>query len=64
MVPRAAAASALHVPDEDLAALIEARRDPDAEGLYLSPSSPEAVVHLEAVVRELVGAYAVAQALA
>jgi uncharacterized lipoprotein YddW (UPF0748 family) len=59
MVPRSAAASALHASGQDLAALIEARRDPDAEGLYLSPSAPEAVAHLEAVVRELVGAYAV-----
>ena len=59
MVPRSAAGAALHTAGQELAALIEARRDPDAEGLYLSPSSPEAVAHLEAVVRELVGAYAV-----
>jgi uncharacterized lipoprotein YddW (UPF0748 family) len=59
MVPRSAAARALETPLRDLAALIEARRDPDAEGFYLSPSAPGAVTHLEAVVRELVGAYAV-----
>jgi len=59
MVPRSAAAAALETPPADLAALIEARRDPDAEGLYLSPSAPGAVTHLDAVVRELVGAYAV-----
>jgi uncharacterized lipoprotein YddW (UPF0748 family) len=59
MVPRPAASRALETPRQDLAGLIEARRDPDAEGFYLSPSSPEAVAHLEAVVRELVGAYAV-----
>jgi uncharacterized lipoprotein YddW (UPF0748 family) len=59
MVPRSAAARALETPPPELAALIEARRDPDAEGLYLSPSAPGAVTHLDAVVRELVGAYAV-----
>ena len=59
MVPRAAAAAALHTPPAHLAALIEARRDPDAEGLYLAPSAPGAVSHLDAIVRELVGAYAV-----
>jgi uncharacterized lipoprotein YddW (UPF0748 family) len=59
MVPRSAASTALEAPPADLVALIEARRDPDAEGLYLSPSAPGAVTHLEAVVREIVGAYAV-----
>ena len=59
MVPRSAAARALEARPAELLALIEARRDPDAEGLYLSPSVPEAAAHLEAVVRELVGAYAV-----
>jgi uncharacterized lipoprotein YddW (UPF0748 family) len=59
MVPRSAAARALETPPAELAALIEARRDPDAEGLYLSPFAPGAVTHLDAVVRELVGAYAV-----
>jgi uncharacterized lipoprotein YddW (UPF0748 family) len=59
MVPRSAAAEALGTRPGDLAALIESRRDPDAEGFYLSPSAPGAVSHLEAVVHELVGAYAV-----
>ena len=59
MVPRSAAARALETRAGDLAALIEARRDPDAEGLYLSPSAPGAVSHLDAVVRELVTAYGV-----
>lgn len=59
MVPRPAAVQALETPPAELAALIEARRDPDAEGLYLSPFAPGAVTHLDAVVRELVGAYAV-----
>ena len=59
MVPRSAAATALETPPADLVTLIEARRDPDAEGLYLSPSAPGAVNHSEAVVRELLGAYAV-----
>jgi uncharacterized lipoprotein YddW (UPF0748 family) len=59
MVPRAAAARALDVPRPQLAGVIEARRTADVEGFYLSPSSPEAVAHLEAVVRELVAAYPV-----
>ncbi len=59
MVPRTAAATALETPPADLVRLIEARRDPDAEGLYLSPSAPGVATHLDAVVRELVGAYAV-----
>jgi uncharacterized lipoprotein YddW (UPF0748 family) len=59
MVPRTAAAIALETTPAALVRLIEARRDPDAEGLYLSPSAPGVVTHLEAVVRELVGAYAV-----
>jgi uncharacterized lipoprotein YddW (UPF0748 family) len=59
MVPRPAAARALRTRPGSLPALIEARRDPDAEGFYLSPSSPGAAAHLEDVVRELVGAYPV-----
>lgn len=59
MVPRAAAARALDTRGRSLAFLIEARHGPDAEGFYLSPSAPEAVAHLDAVVRELVSAYAV-----
>ena len=59
MVPRSAAARALETPPAELLALIEARRDADAEGIYLSPAAPGAVAHLDDVVRELVGAYAV-----
>jgi uncharacterized lipoprotein YddW (UPF0748 family) len=59
MVPRSAATRALETPPAGLVALIEARRDPDAEGLYLSPFAPGAVTHLDGVVRELLGAYAV-----
>lgn len=35
------------------------RADPDVEGFYLSPSAPGVGDHLEAVVRELLGEYAV-----
>jgi uncharacterized lipoprotein YddW (UPF0748 family) len=59
MVPRAAAGAALRARPMTLPSLIEARRDADAEGFYLSPSAPGAAAHLDAVVRELVGAYAV-----
>lgn len=59
MVPRSAAHVALRTRPSALPALIEARRDPDAEGFYLSPSSPGAAAHLEGMVRELAGRYAV-----
>src|SRR5258708_15392985 len=40
--------------------MIEGYREPrDAEGLYLSPSAPEAAAHLEQVVSEIVRGYAV-----
>jgi len=59
MAPRAVAARALRRPPAALPALIAARRDADVEGFYLSPSSPGAAAHLEAVVRELVESYPV-----
>jgi uncharacterized lipoprotein YddW (UPF0748 family) len=60
MVPRAAAQAALTAPRSALPALIERYREQtDAEGLYLSPSAPGAVAHLESVVGELLRAYAV-----
>jgi len=59
MVPRSAAAVALRTRPMALPALIERRRDPDAEGFYLSPSSPGAAAHLESMVGELLGRYAV-----
>jgi uncharacterized lipoprotein YddW (UPF0748 family) len=59
MVPREAARAALAAPSDRLIALVARHSSPDAEGLYLSPSAPEVGEHLEAVVRELLGAYAV-----
>src|SRR5262249_54176884 len=60
MVPKGAAAAALRAARGDLPALIERyREESDAEGLYLSPSAPGAVAHLEQVVSELVRAYPV-----
>jgi uncharacterized lipoprotein YddW (UPF0748 family) len=60
MVPKDAAAAALRASGGDLVSLIERHRDEsDAEGLYLSPSAPGAVAHLEQVVSELVRGYAV-----
>lgn len=60
MVPKGAAAEALSAPGGDLVRLIERyREESDAEGLYLSPSAPGAVAHLEQVVSELVRGYAV-----
>ena len=60
MVPKAAAQAAFHLPRSALPSLIERYRDQtDAEGLYLSPSAPGAVAHLEDVVGELVRAYPV-----
>jgi len=59
MVPRAAARSTVPKDPKGLLWLIRqaSRTDPDVEGFYLSPSSPEVQAHLEAVVRELVGRY-------
>jgi uncharacterized lipoprotein YddW (UPF0748 family) len=60
MVPKDAARVALSAPRADLVTIIERYRDEsDSEGLYLSPSAPGAVAHLEQVVSELVRAYAV-----
>ena len=60
MVPKAAAQAAMSVPRSALPALIERYREQsDAEGLYLSPSAPGAVAHLEDVVGELLRAYPV-----
>jgi uncharacterized lipoprotein YddW (UPF0748 family) len=60
MVPKDGAPSALRASPGDLVRIIERYRDAtDAEGLYLSPSAPGAVAHLEQVVSELVRGYAV-----
>jgi len=60
MVPRAAASAALTGSASELPALLERyRQESDAEGLYLSPSAPGAVAHLEQVVSELVRSYRV-----
>jgi uncharacterized lipoprotein YddW (UPF0748 family) len=61
MVPRAAAARALSTPASSLLAVVgqAGRTAGEAEGYYLSPSAPGVSEHLEAVVRELVRAYAV-----
>jgi uncharacterized lipoprotein YddW (UPF0748 family) len=60
MVPKDGAASALRASRGDLVHIIERYREAtDAEGLYLSPSAPGAVAHLEQVVSELVRGYAV-----
>ncbi len=61
MVPRSEAAAAFDAsPRRRLQLVARAgRREADVEGYYLSPSVPEAVDHLEAVVRELVRSYPV-----
>lgn len=59
MVPRSTARAALDAPLVSLSSLVEGARDPDVEGLYLSPAHPAVAAHLEAVVRELVSGYAV-----
>ena len=60
MVPKDGAASALSASRGDLVRVIERYRDAtDSEGLYLSPSAPGAVAHLEQVVSELVRGYPV-----
>ena len=59
MVPRGAARAALAAPTDRLIALVARHSSADAEGLYLSPSVPQVGEHLEAVVRELLRAYAV-----
>jgi len=59
MVPRSAARAALVANGQELIALVARNSTPDAEGLYLSPSSLEVGDHLEAVVRELLRSYPV-----
>ena len=61
MVPRSEASQAIEAsPRQRLKMVARAgRREADVEGYYLSPSVPEAVDHLEAVVRELVRSYPV-----
>jgi len=59
MVPRSAARAALAERGQGLLALVARHSSADAEGLYLSPSSPGVGDHLEAVVRELLRSYPV-----
>jgi uncharacterized lipoprotein YddW (UPF0748 family) len=61
MVPRSEAQASFEIsPRRLLRRVAQAgRRTADVEGYYLSPSVPEAVDHLEAVVRELVRSYPV-----
>lgn len=60
MIARSAAPAALSAPRDALLAQarLSANGD-DVEGYYLSPSAPGVSDHLEAVVRELLGRYAV-----
>ena len=60
MVPRSVAGAALRARERDLRALVgaAARNDVDVEGYYVSPASAAVGAHLTAVVRELVGNYA------
>jgi uncharacterized lipoprotein YddW (UPF0748 family) len=58
MVPRGGAAAVLRDPGRTLS-IVEAWRDDDAEGFYLSPSAPGVAAHLDEVVRELLSAYPV-----
>jgi uncharacterized lipoprotein YddW (UPF0748 family) len=59
MVPRSVAREAFDAPPRRRLQLVAraGRREGDVEGYYLSPSVPEAVDHLESVVRELVRSY-------
>src|SRR5262245_13051513 len=61
MVPRSAAAPALSASGARLLRLVyqAARNEGEAEGYYLSPSAPGVGEHLQKVVRELLGRYAV-----
>jgi uncharacterized lipoprotein YddW (UPF0748 family) len=60
MIPRGVAAAALHTFGEGRRRLVrDAAQGGDAEGYYLSPWAQGVAQHLEAIVRELVGAYAV-----
>jgi uncharacterized lipoprotein YddW (UPF0748 family) len=51
MVPRSTARAALDAPLVSLSSLVEGARNPDVEGLYLSPANPAVAAHLESVVR-------------
>lgn len=59
MVPKSQARAAFDASPQRRLRLVEVagRREGDVEGYYLSPSVPEAVDHLEQVVRELVAFY-------
>jgi uncharacterized lipoprotein YddW (UPF0748 family) len=61
MVPRGVSAAALSASGPRLLRLVfqGARAEAEAEGYYLSPSAPGVALHLEKVVRELLGRYAV-----
>jgi uncharacterized lipoprotein YddW (UPF0748 family) len=60
MIGRSAAPGALSAPRDRLLAYARQSADgDDVEGYYLSPSAPGVSEHLEAVVRELLGRYAV-----
>ena len=61
MVPRSEASRTIDASSRQRLQLVAqaGRREADVEGYYLSPSVPEAVDHLEAVVRELVRSYPV-----
>jgi uncharacterized lipoprotein YddW (UPF0748 family) len=61
MVPRGVAREALRSAPGSLRGLVRrgAADDPDIEGFYLSPSEPEARLHLQRVLGELLGRYAV-----
>lgn len=61
MVPKSVASAALVASDRRRLRLImdAGRAEGDVEGYYLSPSVPAVGVHLEQVVRELLGRYAV-----
>jgi uncharacterized lipoprotein YddW (UPF0748 family) len=58
MVPKGAANAVLRQPSR-AAELVQAYRDEDTEGFYLSPSAPGVAEHLDSVVREVVAAYPV-----
>lgn len=61
MVPRSVERDRIPSDPRGLLWLVRnaARGNPDVEGFYLSPSAPGVGDHLEAVLRELLGAYAV-----
>jgi uncharacterized lipoprotein YddW (UPF0748 family) len=59
MVPKSAAARALHAPRVSLRAIVESASSDAVEGFYLSPSAPGVGDHLAAMVDELVRNYPV-----